>query len=411
MCKLSSTDLKKIEKIVSWECQPFFPRMGRSAWYRLQEPIWVTCADREIPVRSVKIKGVGLRNHRGEVAKPSPSLYRRSIAHLGITSRGEFTEAFGSHSPMGGIALDKAIVEFYASSLLAQHDCCSQVPLQLFQYCEPDLACQIGDSAPMPCAVVVSGHPNEHYQRADIIVNYPFQPEQVKRLLNPLTGSPHIEWSSRSWLEAVSRMWHLYSRNLRKLHEAGLYRSNASPSNYGYCPELENIFFIDLDSVRPLSECSAFTKPLQIMRDVSSPIFHAMLSLLGKNHIALYEIDDLCGILEDILRGYFFDVEGDFDSAIFTIKRHFKQVYCRLSDEYRHSLEQEVSLDLPYEDYMLAIHGRRSELIDRPGTMALCTVALWNLYSKSGMHNLYPHQMGRLSLEYSLAKFLSGRAH
>src|SRR5258705_13972733 len=99
-CELGSADLEAITKIIGWESQPFMPKMGRSAWYRLRKPTLALAADRPVTIRSVKIKGVGLRNHHDELSKPSSLLYMRTIAHLGFTDTGDFLEVFGAPSPM-----------------------------------------------------------------------------------------------------------------------------------------------------------------------------------------------------------------------------------------------------------------------------------------------------------------------
>jgi hypothetical protein len=148
------------------------------------------------------------------------------------------------------------------------------------------------------------------------------------------------------------------------------------------------------------------------MRDVSSPIFHAMLSLLGRQIINLYTVDEIfsLGMIRGILEGYLHDVaEISFDGPISVIKNCFEQVHGRLTEGYRILPNTGISLDLPYQGYMRAIHRRKRDLIDRPEICAISTVALWDLYAESGLHKEYPHQISKSAMQNNLAAFISGR--
>src|SRR5438045_3220550 len=79
-----------LDEVVSWRTIPTFLRMGRTAWLSLAEPLRVSAPSCFRHVKALKLKGVGLLDHLGNVSQPSTCSYYRIHSHLGFSPRGDF---------------------------------------------------------------------------------------------------------------------------------------------------------------------------------------------------------------------------------------------------------------------------------------------------------------------------------
>lgn len=126
-----------MKKLLAGNNLPFFqPNTGRSAWFKLTTPISISHGNAQVEIQSVKIKGVGLLNFRGEIMKPNPKPFQRNLPHLGFTPEGRWINLYSSDNPTGGMTLDRGITEFSISTNLYLQGCPCQVPIFLYQYDE-----------------------------------------------------------------------------------------------------------------------------------------------------------------------------------------------------------------------------------------------------------------------------------
>ena len=264
--RMHPDDLQRMKQTISWELEPEFPQMGRSAWIRLAHPFEAQSGSETQVIKSLKLKGVGLRDHRGGTHRPSNSAYRRPDAHLGFDQDGGFCELWSPPSPMGGLSLSRAIVEYATANELCAAGPIAEVPLFLYRY--PGMAGFRDDSGSVSdLAVMVAGLPSDTPARADHLVHYARQEEPVQAVLRDWTRD-HVGDREFDWSQAQLTVWRDYGKRLREFHNCGFYRHNSHPCNIGLGPR--GVFFVDLDSTRHLLECSPRLRALQVLRDAGA---------------------------------------------------------------------------------------------------------------------------------------------
>lgn len=127
-------DLDLAEQYISWKLTPYFPRLGRTAWVKLAHPFAAQCGEETQIIRSLKLKGVGMRDHRDRIHRPSNEVYRRPDAHLGIDDSGAFCDLWAESAPLGALAFNRAVVEYTTAYELSTARPISEIPLFLYRY-------------------------------------------------------------------------------------------------------------------------------------------------------------------------------------------------------------------------------------------------------------------------------------
>lgn len=274
--------LERAALYASWELAPPFRREGRTAWMSLPRFTWA-----QLNMRAMKLKGVGLANRddSGQLVatRPSTDAFVRPYAHVGFEQDGVVKLEYSELAPVGGMLLRRARQEFNAGRSLTNYGARCICPVQLISYDPKDLAFRVGDRSEA-MGVVVSLVPAAIGTRADAVLRYvpgAQSPEtrHVRRLLKYTNRAPNNSVAD-SLLRLLQILANSFGRALRSLAEAGYYRYSASLDNWGILDDAPDVYLLDLDSSRPLADCSTIRAPLEIARDVASGIFHLGWSLL-----------------------------------------------------------------------------------------------------------------------------------
>ncbi|WP_377309278.1 hypothetical protein [Phytohabitans flavus] len=274
-----------MEQVIAWGLMPEFPEIGRSAWVKLIHPFEAPCGQGTQVIRSLKLKGVGLRDHRGGMHYPSNTVYRRPDAHLGIDEDGVFCEVWSAPAPMGALALNRAIVEYTTARELCAVGPISEVPLFVYRYTKLE-GFRDDSGSVSDLAVLVAGLPTDSPVRADNLVHYAKQSPSVQAALRgwarAQTGDGEFDWAG-----AQLALWGDYGKRLREFHGCGFYRHNAHASNLGL--GAHGIFLVDLDSTRYKLDCPPRTRALQAVRDAATGVFHVIADTVRSGELRSVE--------------------------------------------------------------------------------------------------------------------------
>jgi hypothetical protein len=387
---LAREDVSRIKSIVEWRILPPIDSVGRSAWIPLRTPVTVECNQTSVTLGSLKIKGVGLRDHRGAIHHPSPAPYRRSVQHFALRETGEMYQTTGAPSPLGAITLPRAVAEFVAAGELSRcGGAISSVPLLLYRY--PGLPpFRDPSGATSELAVLVAGLPTDFPHRGDRLLSYGAQSEATQTVIRRWAEAG-LGLQSFDWLTAISKMWGSYGSALCEFHSLGFYRHNANPTNLGLGQH--GVFFVDLDSTRMLIECASRVRALQAMRDVVGGLFHIGSSILASRlpeHFALEELLD-ARLSYTFLSSYFPAApQGLLREAARASDSVFTAMWDRQSalgfGEAMFAADREVD---DFHDFMATRDRVRTRAIDRPALFAEllpAVVALYQYASYSGQH-------------------------
>ncbi|OQY47671.1 MAG: hypothetical protein B6242_04435 [Anaerolineaceae bacterium 4572_78] len=414
--KLAAADIKMIEEIVGWKRPAFFPKLGRSAWLKLTQPITVSLNNSHIHIQSVKIKGVGLFNQHNEQIKPSSVPFYRRILHLGFKPDGTFTLVPSPPVPIGGMPLDRGIMEFFISGMLNMHGCPAQVPLRLYQYDEADMTFDIGRNVPTSFCVTVTGLPTDNCLRVDAIDNWMHSDtisknEPIFQVLDTWADSLNVPEHAYKPLATWAKISYLYGQTLRKFHEIGYYRHNGSIINLIYSPQHKATYFTDLDSSRPLVECSAITKPLQHIRDIASYMAYIPRRLLNKRYIhdipheRIFE-DDMYNPFKQVLLGYYHDVPQNIvEKVMHHIRKDYERRYSIALQRHANRLNNVVIDDLSYQERYYLINDIYWVNFDE--LFPFYISVMWNLHEHSELGKCYPHQISKTDIYGNIAELIS----
>lgn len=352
---------------VAWELVPNFPMVGRTSWIPLTEPI--PTPDLSVPsIHALKLKGVGLALRTGHVLPPQTIAVEGRGEHIGISEDGQLRFVVPEPAPLGGIYLDRALAEFDNAGVLAVRRCPTVVPVALYRYVA--LRCEAAPDRPL--GAVLLGSPNAAPARTSVLfVRQAQDPAAADGARSELVG----DLGAGQPLRAISAMAFEAGRTLRAFHEAGLYRYNGNPTNYLYCPANRRICLIDLDSSRPLRECSTTRRPLELVRDAASAIFQMARALKHPSPVWVFSAADLrsgLGPLASFASGYFAECDPLLcrDALSGFEKAAFPDSWIGGRDA----------------DDLSALTGARKELI--PSLMA----ALLGPYRQTPLHDRYPLQ-------------------
>ncbi len=408
---VENTDLFRIvDDIVKWKTPPAFMKMGRTAWLPLREPVRVEINGTEHQVNSLKIKGVGLCDHLGRLHLPTANAYYRIHPHLGFTKTGDLIHISSDPSPLGGIVFKKALNEFEIAHQLAVKSCPTEIPLYLYEYMEPELSFKTEqEKGQSPLGVVISGLPDKSFVRFDTALCYSNTSKENQLLIN--------QWSDCLGLSGVKRQYSLlseiaqrYGRTLRSFHKAGFYRYSGQPDNYSFSTQTRQVFLIDLDTSRRISECSEIETPLQFMRDIASGLYGITAYALRKVHISNYTPVDLSsyGILESLLKGYFDDCSYELLNWVSRkIDSHFLKIYKMAVEIHKSVSYNNQSIDLPNDFQEYRHQTIKQYWINRDESLCFFLVVAWILYENSCLADVYPLPYPRQQLYENIAHYSS----
>ena len=401
-------DFTPIDDLVAWKQKPLFVKMGRTGSTPLEKPLHIETPRGPLTLHTLKVKGIGLCDHRGQVEPPTTREHYRIHPHLGFTPKGEFVPVLSKAAPLGGITLPMARAEYEIGRTLLRHGCPAQIPLRLYVFDEPHMVFDPPDAEPQPLAVVVSAVTTRSFVRANNIFNYALIDENTRGELDGwrqhlrIVGEPHRE------LALIREVGRRFARALRGFHEAGFYRYSGQPDNYAYCTATDEVFLIDLDSSRPLHECSEIEAPLQLLRDVASALYGVTAYMLRRIHVDRFSPLDVhrTGLYSSILSGYFRDLPRErLEMSSQALEDHFERIHyeARRRHEATPDTPPATSKDTSYAEYRQA--RRRQYWIYREETFSLFVVLLRDLLADSSIGVRHPLHSSREQMLESIARY------
>ncbi len=307
---------------IAWRRKPRFLTRGRISRELLKRPAQVSgSTGARLPY--AKMKGIGvfdparLGKHRDPILEahsdePQPPTtvhldWTSTYPHIGFDSAGEYTFAFGSGAPIGGITHARALLEYENARTLHEHGVPTAVPLAVVRY--PEL---IYRDQPMGASITLLPDP-EPYRLSEILYLAACRPGHdpeadayYHRVLNTLEieGDPTLETTR---LHAVQVLAYKIGALIRRWSESGLYRYSSEWSNFEFDFGTGEPLFTDLDSSRPLSELEGQHVPLQIMRDFATVVYRLLSKFGTPTNLNAYTLANLrtFDALVEALRGYF----------------------------------------------------------------------------------------------------------
>lgn len=406
---------EQLDDLVNWKKIPPFHRPGRTGWLKLDQPVTINCRGWKTTIRSLKLKGIGLCDNKFGVSPPTSKYFNRKFPHLGFSRSGEFCLVQSERAPLGGIEFSRAETEYRIAKQLTEAGCPSITPVRLYKYSQ-----EYSDvNAKSTLGTVITGLPNDHPFRIDCAYHYDAgsgmenlprdyqnlgnrQSEEERAYVDQLICSLNFQNKNNPGLTLLSYFWEKYGHTLRRFHLSGFYRYSGALDNHGYCRETDNVFLIDLDSCRELSECSDVEKPLQIIRDIASAIFNLASSLSNPWQIARFPLDEIKHVkpFHSILKGYYQEapyelIEGVIDLFFW----YFGPLYEKTLLSYRGIIGEKDSLK--------QISKWKPLWMDRKIAYSILMVGLWFLHEKSTMKDQYPNRLCWKKLIENVSDFTS----
>jgi hypothetical protein len=321
-------ELYAVEKVVGWNEDPVFSRIGRSALHIFQKPIYISSVGHYI--RAAKIKGVGAKTHLDQIIQPTSIPLHNKNPHLGFKDN-KFCPVFTAPAPIGGITLDRARREFQVSKGLVENSCPSVVPLQVYEYTDQGMVFNSSkDIDKSSLGVVITGLPNSHDLRVDSVFKYYDLPSDQLAIVDSWMHKLNISSTQNPVLSLISKLSKMYGKTIRKFSESGFYRYSGAPDNYSYNEETGKVFLIDLDSSLKLSEVSYTRQSLEVMRDAASGIAYLIAFLTNPKYIKKFPIEDVLreNPFQELLIGYYSDVDTEYIKHLsILINQYYKKVY------------------------------------------------------------------------------------
>lgn len=375
-------DLDLAKQVISWRLVPDFPKIGRTAWVKLAYPFAAQCGKETQIIRSLKLKGVGMRDHHDRIHRPSNAAYRRPDAHLGIDDDGAFCDLWAPSAPLGALAFNRAVVEYTTAHELSTAGPISEVPLLLYRY--SGLEGFRDDSGSVSdLAVIVAGLPADTPARADCLVHYARQSPTVQTALG-IWARSHAGGSEFNWTTAQLALWREYGTVLRAFHNRGFYRHNAHPSNLGVGPH--GVFLTDLDSTRHMLECPPRVRALQALRDVAGAVFHIIADTIRSE-----EMDSVEGarktqdaLVDAFLNSYFPEVPRRVFEDVKAVGGSMtRELWGKWVNHFDESAEAGSLSDSNFEGFVTQRHSQSSWGVDAPVLFCRLVPGLATPYSLS----------------------------
>jgi hypothetical protein len=400
-------DVIVVEELISWCQQPRFSRPGRSASLTLDQP---SIGLNHFPqnIRALKLKGVGVLTHSGQVMQPSSLRIENRHPHLGFDKTGEIILLHSTPAPMGGITCSRAIQEFRVAERLLKFGCPCIIPLFVYSYDLSSVGFGHANESQEELGAVISGVPNAYDVRADSIFDYPHLDITKTCIVNQWSnilgcGSPANNLSGM-----IAKVAHSLGFTIRRFSEAGCYRYSCSPDNYSIDPDTGRIFLLDLDSSLFLQDIdSEIQRSLQVCRDSLSGLGYLITNLTKpsrRDYLSANEISD-SKLFLSYLSGYYHDVSL---SRLVKIARA-TEIY------YEHVLAQErggeaIVDTADYRDSAFSSRDHFERMFDRPWISRLETYScllpiVYTLHKSSQINQVYPLRVSLDHLLSSISRF------
>jgi hypothetical protein len=417
---LSPYDEDRLNRTVSWETPPEFSRCGRTSWLRLRDMLKIELPDGEpIMIRSLKIKGVGLLDHRGRSYPPDPStIYRRLHRHLGFLPDGRFKAVATSDCPQGGMILERAVNEFESCEVLFKSAVLSPCPLRVYAYDTLGLLANAYGSKPArfpTMGTVVTGYESADDLRLSSLM--------FSAQLNPDEAESISGWYARLGVDssslaarclAIERLCSRIGKSIRQFHRCGFYRFSGHFGNYTYSTERDQVLLVDLDSSRRLEECNDTLVDLQRMRDLSSGLYGIVIAFLSRKNMGIDIPETLARCFKALLEGYFdrvFPQDLCCDLLYLSEKLFQFASMKHRSVDHVDASDVKINSEISFQEY------RRKESfqywIERESTYCYLMATACSLFELSGelKSNLRFETLSHLMDEYVPARTISSVIH
>ncbi|MDF2880063.1 MAG: hypothetical protein K0R54_620 [Clostridiaceae bacterium] len=303
--------IREVIDRASWVIEPTFLTNGRTAWYKLPEPIEIEFNGIKHKLKAVKMKGVGVYNPEGRHAsekseKPIPptnKIYKRDEPHFGFDKNNQIIKIHSDHAPYGGICHDRAVREYDNARILFENNVPTIIPFMVISY--NDLFFddkQMGavfcfSTEDMPHRLLFLGWDND-YLDVEILEYY----DAIKKGLNINGDIRNVNVK----LEISKIIAQQFGDSVRRLSEAGLYIHSGGWENIQYDRERKHIFLTDLDSSRQLNQVKNEMKAIIALRDFVSNIYRYINKIYFPKAIKIYNPEILLehNVLYYLLKGY-----------------------------------------------------------------------------------------------------------
>ena len=413
--EIPEDEVGNILKIASWQITPKFPYPGRTAWHVFKKPVYLK-SDKERRFYAAKLKGIGVWNpgnahlysgvHQPQGASsetpipPTTEEYKftASIAHFGFTDDGCFQAVYSEPAPFGGILHRRAVQEYENTSWLLLREVPSVVPLLVVRL--PDSYKFMNQD--MGISVVLSEE-IEPYRLHLIHFGEGELTEQEHKYYTKLRQAIGISGDvcdENTRLQVINALTGKIGKLMHDFSAAGLYRYSGGWEDLQFCVKKKSLFLVDLDSSRSLTELTPRTKPLQILRDLSSSIHKLLNTFYYPTVMDKYTFSNLVDYdpVFEMLSAYFPASSEEkvkraskrfwafFAPHLFLMKRHRNQI-------------------LSEWDY----ENRKSYKIDDDIFYSLAILNLFPLYCESDLNSIYPCECTMDDLRTRAQSFLGER--
>lgn len=308
---ISDDIMSNLKSTIQWEITPSFPERGRRAWMVLDKPVkpqnW-----HSFHLNAIKIKGVGVYDpsidaqnrdplYKNALTKPLPPTVEPlnsfvGYPHLGYTQDGEFKVAFGDVAPIGGIIHDRAVNEFESAKHLIKHKIPSITPLAVYKY--TDLPKFQGQYLGVVCSLSPNKLP---FRLSEIQCGVALSPISRKNdprftFYNQIKEALEIEDfkdPAITQIKCLNKLAKQVGQLMFKFSESGLCRYSAGFHNFEYDIKLKSPVITDLDSTKFLDTIPEHLKPLEILRDLSSMVYHFTAKLATPKTLGKYNLNNI----------------------------------------------------------------------------------------------------------------------
>ena len=411
--EIPDDELESLLRVASWQSEPQFPCPGRSAWYVFKKPVHLK-NDKEKIFHAAKLKGVGVWNpekfhlysgvhgmaYSEKPIPPSTEEYKftSSIPHFGFTEEGYFKAVYSEPAPYGGILHRRAVQEYENSHIMLAHGVPSQVSLLVarlparYKFMDEDMGIVVSLSEeiePFRLHLIHFGEnelnePEQKYYkslRESIGISGDILDEKIRlQTINALSGQ-------------IGRLSHDFSA-------AGLYRHSGGWEDLSFTVKNKRVFLADLDSNRCLAELTACTRPLQILRDLSSSV-HKLLNMFYYPTIMdKYTFSNLVASdpVSEMLSGFFPTSNAGKIKKVAARYWDYFAPHFFLMQRYLHQVLGESEREI-----------RKSYKMDDEIFFTLSMLNLFPLYGESDLNSFFPFVCTLSDLEERAQVFLGER--
>ncbi|MEQ9487287.1 SET domain-containing protein [Coleofasciculus sp. F4-SAH-05] len=405
---LSDREFETLIELASWQRIPEFPRRGRMAWHKLNEPAALV-ANPNYKLRAAKLKGVGAWNppdtsrHRDplldsftETPIPPTTKPLESFAtypHFGFNSEGDYTFVYSDPAPVGGILHSRALLEYRSAEILVENGVPTIVPVAVIQYAENyrflgkpmgAVISLVPDTAPYRLSEVQFGSATQRGTNpgADNYYN------RIRESLG-IEGDPTCETTR---LETINILARKIGKSMRDFTLAGLYRYSPEWSNFEYDFQRQEVLFTDLDSTRQMAEIPEELRTLQALRELGSVVYRTVAKFGTPSVLEIYTLNNLLKYdpLFELISGYFPQATTAEIKTITNKLWNCFIPYLFLLKKYKQEINQDWSSE-----------RRRSYKMDHDLFYILAMTSLYPLFHQSDIFHQYP---SNLTLENLIQK-------